>query len=337
MEPSKMKRIHNYQTVQGLLCQPLMIDARALPMLVDEARLEFGGKRMDAGEMPPEPTVNITLYEAGIGGDELMALGEADTSGRAPGSLIAVVPLSGIVTRHGYQGWFSSAPGTLEIGRYLKALDNDESIGAIVMSIDSPGGQVTGTPELSQILYDIRKAGRTKTVAVVDALMASAASYIGTAAEKVFCIGSGDCGSIGVVSSYSDYSKYLEKIGIQTEYFRIPAKKARFTGSEPLDEDMRKTIADGIEKCYEEFVRDMARNRNVSESHVKEKFGQGEMLSAKASVEAGLIDGIASIDEVLMGLAVEAQSRKKDYARKRAAMQLEQATAMQIDLPEGSE
>jgi signal peptide peptidase SppA len=333
MEPSKMKRIHNYQTVQGLLGNPLMIDVRAMPMLIDEARLEFGGKRMDAGEMPPEPTVNITLYETGIAGDAFMALGEADTTGRAPGSLIAVVPLSGIVTRHGYQGWYSSAPGTLEIGRYLKALDNDESIGAIVMSVNSPGGEVCGTPELSQMLYEIRKAGRTKTVACVDPMMASAATYIATACEKVFCIGSGDCGSIGVVSSYSDYSKYLERIGIETEYFRIPAKKARFTGTEPLDEDMRKTIADGIEECYEIFVADMARNRGVTEAHVKSKFGQGEMMSAKESVESGLIDGIAGLDEVLAGLAIEAQTKKRDYARKRAQERLEAAKSMDVELP----
>jgi signal peptide peptidase SppA len=335
MEPSKMKRIHNYQTVQGLLCQPLMIDARALPMLVDEARLEFGNKRMDAGEMPPEPTVNVTLYEGN--GNGLMALPEPDSTGRAPGSLIAVVPIAGIITRHGYQGWYSSAPGTLEVGRYLKNLDNDDAVGAIVLSIHSPGGEVCGTPELAQIVYDIRESGRTKIVASVDSMMASAASYVGTAAGKVYCIGSGNCGSIGVISQYSDYSQYLEKIGIRTEFFRIPERKARYTGSEPLTDSMREDLEKGIAEVYEVFVADMARNRKVSEKHVRDHFGGGEMLSAKESLEANLIDGIASIDDVLMDLSIEAQTKKRDYARKRAAMQLEQATAMQINLPEGSE
>jgi signal peptide peptidase SppA len=220
----------------------------------------------------------------------------------------------------------------LEIGRYLRALDNDPAVGSIVLSVNSPGGEVCGTPELSQLLYDIRQAGRTKTIAVVDPLMASAASYIATAAEKVYCIGSGDCGSIGVISSYSDYSAYLERIGIKTEYFRIPAKKARFTGTEPMDDDMRESVTKGITECYEQFVADMARNRGVTEAHVMEQFGQGEMLSAKASVDANLIDGIASIDEVLSGLAADAQSKKRDYSRKRVQEELEAAKSMEIEL-----
>jgi signal peptide peptidase SppA len=330
MEPSKMKRIHRFQNVQSILCEPLMLDARALPMLVDEARMEFGGKSSPVGMVEPEePVVQITLYDG-----ESMGVTELDTNGRAPGSLIAVVPLSGVVTRHGYSGWFSSAPGTLEIGRHLKALDNDESVGAIVMSINSPGGSVAGTPELSKLIYDIRKAGRTKMIACVDPMMASAATYIASACGTVYSIASGDVGSIGVISSYSDYSAYLERIGIKTEYFRIPAKKARFTGDEPLDDDMRQKLVEGITEAYEIFISDMARNRGVSEKHVREKFGQGEMMSATAGIEAGLIDGIASIDDVLSNLAIESQTKKRDYARKRAQERLESAKSMDVELTE---
>lgn len=321
----------NMQTLPTVLCEPLMINPRALPGLFDEAKMQLASSnkpQQRSEDEPGPPLVNVQMYESD--GGSMLEI--SDTNGRAPNSLIAVVALSGVMTRHGYSGWFSSFAGTLDIGRHLKGLNLDESVGSVVLSVNSPGGSVYGTPEFSKLVYDIRLEGKTRIVACVDPMMASAATYVATAAEKVYCIGSGDCGSIGVVSAYTDYSAYLEKAGINTEYFRVPEKKARFTGVEPLDEDMRKSIMDGINDSYEIFVADMARNRGVTEKHVRVKFGQGEMMNAKESVESGLIDGVMSIDEVLADLALFAATNKREYMRKRAAMQLEKATSLSIEI-----
>lgn len=323
--------IHNLQTLPSVLCEPLMLDPRSLPAMFDEAKMQLANvnKPSQRSESDPaEPVVSVHMYEADGG----TMMETPDTAGRAPNSLIAVVALAGVMTRHGYVGWFSSNPGTLELGRQLKNFNRDEAVGAIVLSINSPGGSVGGTPELAKLIYDIRTEGKTKIIGCVDTQMASAATYAGTACEKVYCIGSGDCGSIGVVSAYTDYSAYLEKAGIKTEYFRVPEKKARFSGVEPMDDDMRESVTKGITECYEQFVADMARNRGVTEEHVREHFGQGEMLSAKASVDANLIDGIASIDEVLSGLAADAQTKKRDYSRKRVQEELEAAKSMNVEL-----
>lgn len=313
---------HKRHDLQTILSGPLMLDPRSLPRLVDEVRYDFMASSRagdSVAQRMPEPVVMVTKYDC-----EGLAITPDDSAGRAPGSLLAVVPLFGVVTRHGYSGWFSSAPGSLEIGRHLNALDRDETVGSIVLYINSPGGSVWGTPELAKVVYDIRQAGNTRIVAAVDPMMASAATYIGTAAEKVYCIASGDVGSIGVINSYTDYSAWLEKTGIKTEYFRVPAKKARFTGDEPMDDDMRETMQKGIEEVYQLFVSDMARNRGVTKKHVIEKFGGGEMLSAQEGVDAGLIDGIKSLDEVLGELASGAQAKKREHMRKRAAARLEE-------------
>jgi signal peptide peptidase SppA len=322
------------RSVQDLLCEPLMIDQRALYRLFDECRMELEARAgrpaavAQEPQRPAEPVLEVTMYD---GNGARMT--ELETSGQAPGSLIAVVPLAGVITRHGYYGWFSSSPGSLALGRMLQKLDRDEAIAAIVLSVDSPGGSAYGTPELSEVLFEIRKAGRTKTIAVVDPLMASAATYVATAAEKVYAIPTADVGSIGVISSYTDYSRYLEERGIKVDFFRTPEKKARFTGYEPLSEDMRKTTQDRIDQLYDQFVADMARNRKVSEKWVKEHFGQGELISSAEGVENKLIDGIvASIDEVIADLTVDAQANKRRHARKSAAQRLQEATAATTEL-----
>src|SRR5690606_1222471 len=214
-----------------ILGELLAIDLRALPRLIEAARIELeshAGGELPKG--PPEPSA--TLHSP----DGLIA---ADQAGQMPqGSLVAVVPLFNVVTRHGYWG----AAGTLQMGRLLQSLDADPAVGSIILSVNSPGGTVYGTAELANVVRGRRERGATKTAAVADPLMASAATWIATAAEKVYAIESADVGSIGVLNSYADYSAYLEKTGIKVDVLRTPDKKARFTGVEPLTDAMRETM-----------------------------------------------------------------------------------------------
>lgn len=316
----------NLATPQTILSDILMLDPRALPGMVDQVRMGIQNQRMGAseGQLQP-PTVQVEMYDEI--GSQLQANenGETSTEGHPPKSVIAVVSLTGVITRHGYSGWWDSVPGTLQIGRYLTKLDADESVGTIILFVNSPGGTVAGTPELAELVYKIRKAGRTRVISVVDTLMASAATYIGTAAGEVFAVPSADVGSVGVINGYADYSEMLSKQGIKIEYCRIPEKKARYTGYEPLDDDMRETMQARIEEAYGWFVRDMSRNRDVSEKHVRQRFGQGEVMSAEDGIDAKLIDGIASIDEVIADLASEARKRRSSRNRSAAMASLEAA------------
>lgn len=311
-------------TAAELLCKPLMMDLRYIPSLMNESVRAIN--QMAEEGRPEEPKLNSYLVSPE---GESMSLSDGlPSEKRAPGSMIAVVPLQGILTRHGYSSWFSANIGTLEIGRHLKALDADEAVGTIVLNVNTPGGTVAGTPELAQILYGIREAGKTKTIAVVDPLMASAGTYIATAAEKVFAIPSADVGSVGVINSYSDYSKFLEERGISIEYFRHPEKKARFTSVEPMDDSMRERMMEGIMEAYGLFVADMARNRGVSEKHVEEHFGKGDTMSAKEGVDVKMIDGIRSLDDVIVELVTENQSKQRATMRRMAEERMKSVQAL---------
>jgi len=252
------------------------------------------------------PSVACTLYGAD---GELIPLGRAS---RDEGGMVAVVHLSGVTTRHGYSTWTSSSVGTLEIGRALQRLDRDKSVAAIVLAIDSPGGTVTGTAELSDVVFGIRESGNTKIVAIADSMMASAACYIGSAASEVYATPSATVGSIGVITSYSDFSRYLEKQGVTQTIVRTPDLKARFSGSEPLSVAMRETMQASVEDAYATFTQAMARNRGVSVAHVTKRFGGGETMTSQQAVEAGLIDGIASSpDEIIGSLLRDASTRRR--------------------------
>jgi signal peptide peptidase SppA len=288
----------------SLLGEPLAMDLRGMPQLLESLRHELSAG-FDAERIPG---VNATLF---------CEHGEvaADQSGSMPrGSMVAVVPLVNVVTRHGYWG----AAGTLQLGRMLQQLDADPAVGSIVLSVNSPGGSVYGTTELASIVRGIRSRGQTRTVAVVDPLMASAATWIGTAADKVYAIESADVGSIGVLNSYADLSKYYEDMGIKIDVLRTPDKKARFSGVEPMTDAMRETMQARIDEAYQSFLGAMAENRGVTTSHVETRFGGGEVMGAKDAVAAGLIDGIASLDDTVGQLLEAAKVGMQQAGRRRA-------------------
>lgn len=288
----------------SLLGEPLAMDLRGMPQLLESLRHE-----LSIGFDPEKiPQANATLIcDAG----EVAA---EQATGMPRGSLVAVVPLVNVVTRHGYWG----AVGTLQMGRMMQQLDADPAVGSVVLSINSPGGSVYGTTELASIVRGIRQRGNTRIVSVADPLMASAATWIGTAAEKVYAIESGDVGSIGVLNSYADLSEYYAKIGIKIDVLRTPDKKARFSGVEPMTDAMRETMQARIDEAYQSFLGAMADNRGVTVQQVEAEFGGGEVMGSREAIAAGLIDGIASLDDVVGQLLEAAKAGKDDYRRRRA-------------------
>jgi signal peptide peptidase SppA len=215
------------------------------------------------------------------------------------------------MSRHGYAGFFSSSPGMLETGRTIQRLANDPSIYAIVLAVDSPGGTVTGTFELADTVFQIREAGKTKIVSVADAMMASAAMAVGAAAGEVYAIPSGTVGSIGVLASYSSYSEFMQKQGIAVEIVRSTPLKARFSGIEPLTDAMLATMQKSVNEMHGEFVAAMAKYRGVSPRHVEKRFGRGETLRTLEAIDAGLVDAVGSVDEVVGQLISEAATNRR--------------------------
>lgn len=277
----------------------------------------FAGFFLD-DEDAPKPFV---IDEAGS------TIAEDAAASPSPGrKLIAVVPLWGTLSPDGrYYG-----TSTKEFAKQVASFVNNDQIGAIVLKIDSPGGTVTGTMEAADSIRALR--GTKTIVASVDSMMASAAAWIGTTAKEVAITPSGEAGSIGVINMYFDQSKLYEDYGIKVDVLRTPALKARFTGVEPLTEGMRATLTQRLDQAYDQFKRAMSENRGIAISAVESKFGGGEMLSAKEALASGLVDRIATFDEVLRGLFAKMERSSKSQSLSRSKQKAaEQSVDMIIE------
>lgn len=225
---------------------------------------------------------------------------DARPSNRQAGS-VAVLPLWGIVNqRMNLMSAMSGGTSTEMFTRAFNAAVNDPGVKAIVIDTDSPGGGVYGVAELFETIYKAR--ARKPIVAVADSLMASAAYWIGVAAEEIVVAPSAELGSIGVLAMHADMSGAYEMAGIKNTI--ISAGKYKTEGSEfsPLEDEAREAIQSRVNDYYDMFVASVAKARGVSVREVREGFGQGRVVGARQSVALGMADKVATLDDTVRRL-----------------------------------
>jgi signal peptide peptidase SppA len=230
---------------------------------------------------------------------------------------IAVVPVYGVLAqRMNMMAEFSGGTSySLLKQQVMAALASDE-VKAVVLDIDSPGGAVPGTVELSDFIRSVR-GGAKPIIAQVNSLAASAAYWIATSADEIVVTPSGRAGSIGVYTSHDDISAFLEQKGVKRTY--IAAGKYKVEGNEtsPLDEEARSYVQSLIDQSYDAFVSSVAEGRGVTRSKVLDGFGQGRIFGAQDLVDRGMADRVATLDETLQRFG--AQTEPEAIRKMRAA------------------
>jgi signal peptide peptidase SppA len=211
---------------------------------------------------------------------------------------VAVLPLFGtIFPRANMMTDVSGATSAERFGAQFSELVNDPNIDAIVLDVDSPGGQVDGIEELSTQIFDAR--GQKPIVAVANHTMASAAYWIGTAADEIVVTPSGEVGSIGVFAVHRDISRALEQGGIKISLISQGKHKVEGNPYEPLAEEARAAIHERVSEYYDAFVNSIARNRGIEQENVRNGFGEGRVVGARQAVELGMADRVGTLEETI--------------------------------------
>jgi signal peptide peptidase SppA len=215
---------------------------------------------------------------------------------------VASIPIEGPIFRRANLFTEISGGASVEIiARDLnKALD-DQSVRAVMLVIDSPGGEVNGINELADMLYAAR--GRKPITAYVEGVGASAAYWIASAADEVVADATAALGSIGVIMTMRDPSKTSAR-DIEFVSSQSPNKNPN-----PATESGRSQIQSIVDSLADVFVSTVARNRSVSRETVLSDFGQGGILIGQKAVDAGLADRLGSYEQVLAELSDRTQPR----------------------------
>jgi capsid assembly protease len=211
---------------------------------------------------------------------------------------VAVLQIRGVIAQHASLV-SDICPGagtsTEQLMAAINAAAADPAVRSIVLDIDSPGGSVFGVQELADAIVAAR--AQKPIAAVANASASSAAYWIASAAHELFVTPSGEVGSIGVYGVHQDTTKADEAAGKTTTL--ISAGKYKTEGFGPLTDDARAHMQERIDGYYTQFVKAIAKNRGVPVDAVRSGYGQGRTLSAEPALAAGMVDGIATLDQVI--------------------------------------
>lgn len=212
---------------------------------------------------------------------------------------VAVVDIVGVLARRPAPllellGWTS----TEAIRDDVQAVAERADVRVVVLNIDSPGGTVDGTQALADTVRAVR--GRKPIVAYTDGMMASAAYWIGSAADSVY-VGSrtAQIGSIGVVSTHVDRSNADAKAGLHVTEIVAGRFKASASPHAPLSDAGKDTLQAHVDYLYGVFVDAVAAHRGTTESAVHQRMADGRIFIGQQALDAGLADGFATLDQVV--------------------------------------
>lgn len=198
-----------------------------------------------------------------------------------------IVPLSGTITPEADTGFGASSGITPGKVRDLneKAMENNPD--AIIYEINSGGGAVVASKEVKREIESVD----AKTVCRFRDVSASGGYLIALGCDRIVADSASLTGSIGVRSSYLQYSGLLDKLGVK--YINISSGKRKEIGSpySNITEEEKEVLASKAEAIHEEFVGMVEENRNLSDSQI-EQVRTGEPFLGDRAMELGLVDRI---------------------------------------------
>lgn len=209
---------------------------------------------------------------------------------------IVQINIHGMITGAEVSGPFS-APGfsVSTIKRALRQAVADPKVKAIVLNVNTPGGEVTA----SDTLYgEVKKAAAAKPVVVyMDAMATSGGYYLSAGASKIVANPTTLTGSIGVIIQTLNYSEAFGKLGLESMTFVSGAFKDSLNGARPMRDEEKAYIQSLVGQMYDRFVSVIEEGRKIPAQTLKTGVADGRILGAADALKHKLIDQVGYVED----------------------------------------
>ncbi|MDO3636056.1 signal peptide peptidase SppA [Mycolicibacterium arseniciresistens] len=241
--------------------------------------------------------------------------------GRKAKPTIAVVTLDGpIVSGRGGPGLLplgNSSAGGDTIAAALREAAADDSVSAIVLRVDSPGGSVTASETIWREVVRVRRGG-TPVVASMGAVAASGGYYVSMDADAIVANPGTITGSIGVITGKLVARELKDRLGVGSDSVRTNANADAWSPNAPFTDEQHAQVVAEADMSYTDFVERVAAGRKLSEEAV-EAVARGRVWTGADAKEHGLVDELGGLRtainraKVLAGLDADADVRLVSY------------------------
>jgi protease-4 len=284
--------------------------------LVDGEKISPETGDADGDNAPPRLYLSRYARATGPGGSALPSV-----PGRKPRSTIAVVTVAGpIVSGRGGRGvlpFGNSSAGGDTIAAGLREAAADDSVSAIVLRVDSPGGSVTASETIWREVKKARDRGKP-VVASMGAVAASGGYYVSMGADAIVANPGTITGSIGVVTGKLVARDLKGRLGVGSDAVRTNANADAWSINAPFTPEQHAQVEAEADLFYTDFVQRVAEGRNLSTEAV-EAVARGRVWTGADAFEHGLVDELGGLRtavrraKVLAGLDEDAKVRIVGY------------------------
>lgn len=216
----------------------------------------------------------IIAYAVTVGMDKWFIL---------PGDKIAVVRIEGVIL------------DSAEIIDELKEYSSNDSVKAILLRIDSPGGAVVPAQEIYEEIKRIRSERNKKVITSMGSVAASGGYYIASASDRIIANPGSITGSIGVILELANISGLMDKVGIKSVV--IKSGKYKDTGSmfRTMEEEERNLLQQVIDDTYRQFVEAISEGRGIDIEKLL-PIADGRIFTGRQAKEMGLVDDLGGLE-----------------------------------------
>lgn len=216
----------------------------------------------------------------------------------ANGSQVALIVVQGeIVDGYGEVG----EAGGDTISELLEEARRDDSVGAVVLRIDSPGGSVWASEQIRREVLALKAAGKP-VVSSFGSVAASGGYWIAMDTDQIWAHESTITGSIGIFGLIPTFEKPLDKLGIRTDGVGTTVLAGAMRVDRPLSDDVAAIFQSEVEKGYREFVEGVAKGRKLELEKV-EAIAQGRVWSGADAKTFGLVDSFGGLEDAARAAA----------------------------------
>ena len=212
-----------------------------------------------------------------------------------------------VITAQGNMLPGEQPPGTIggdSLAQLIRTTSEKDGVKAIVLRVNSGGGSMFASEIIRQQVLHARARG-IPVVVSMGAVAASGGYYIAAQADEIWATPSTITGSIGVFAAFPTFEQLLQRLGVHTDGVGTTALAGSLRADRPLNPELVAALNSGIAFAYKSFVQIVAEGRDMSLEEV-DPLAQGRVWSAPDALQAGLVDGVGSLEDAIAAAAARA-------------------------------
>ncbi len=216
---------------------------------------------------------------------------------------IAVVTVAGTIMPGETQ--VGSVAGSNSIVKYLKKARKDDSVKALVLRVDSPGGSAYASEVIHDAILEVKDAGKPVIVSM-GSLAASGGYLVSAPADEIWAAPTTITGSIGIFAAFTTFENLASEIGVTTDGVGTTSQAAILgTGIGALPDTTAQALQLSTEHGYESFLKIVADGRGLERDYV-DSVGQGRIWTGEKALELKLVDKLGNLEDAIASAATKA-------------------------------